>query len=437
MSVDAQNKLKAAPLAAILIGGLPGWIAAVERLLLAPGTSWSAVLHGLGDAAAILGMSLFAASLVLMLRVGWLERLLGGLDSLYLAHHLAGALAFLVLLLHPVTLALRVLIENGAARVFDTTFPNPAHAGEFLGWVTLIWLMAMMLATFQARLSYVGWKWLHASAGIAFLFGTGHLLLVQRTSDWAMPLLALWILAGLGALVWRLLIDRGVVAGRRFVVEGARDLGEGVVELTLRPLGRPLAFRPGQFVFAAFYDTEGYRGCAEYHPFTIASAAGDPALRLVVKALGDCTSRMQRMRPGVPVRVHGPFGAFWPEIVDRPQVWIAGGIGIAPFLSMAAALAEEGPPVSLYYGAASRREATGLPELERIAARRSRLTLVPMFADRGELPGVDRIAAETGSLTGAEYFICGPAAMVTAVSRDLQAGGVAEADIHIERLDFR
>ncbi len=436
MSLDALNTRKAAPLA-VLVGGLPGWIAAVERLLLRQEPSWSAMLHGLGDAAAILGMSFFAASLVLMLRVGWLERVFGGLDALYLAHHLCGALAFLVLLLHPVTLALRLLIEHGAARAFEATFPSPAHAGEFLGWVVLVWLMAMMVATFHARLSYVGWKWLHASAGIAFLLGIGHLLLVRRASDWAVPLLALWIFAGLSALVWRLLIDRGTVAGRRYVVEAVHHLGDSVVELILRPLGRPLAFRPGQFVFAAFYDTEGYHGCAEYHPFTIASAAGDPSVRLVVKALGDCTGRMQQMRPGVPVRVQGPFGAFWSGSSDRRQVWIAGGIGIAPFLSMAEALEAEGPPVGLYYGVPSRSAATGLPELERIAARNPRLGLAPLFADRGETPRIDCIAAQAGQLSDTEFFICGPAAMVAAMSQDLQARGVAETAIHTERLDFR
>ena len=51
---------------------------------------------------------------------------------------------------------------------------------------------------------------------------------------------------------------------------------------------------------------------------------------------------------------------------------------------MADSLTAEGPPVALYYGVASRSTAACLPELERIAARQSRLKLIPLFADRGE-----------------------------------------------------
>ena len=426
-----------APFLAVVLGGLPGWMAAIERLPFGHGTALAPLLHGLGDATAILGLSLFAASLVLMLRVGWLERAFGGLDSLYRAHHLVGVFSFLVLLIHPVTVGLRMLIRHGAARALETTLPNPAHAAIFLGWIALLWLMAMMIATFLARLSYVGWKWLHASAGIAFLFGVAHLLLVRRTSEFALPLLGLWIVAGVVALIWRLLIDRGAVAGRRYIVERARHLTDRIVELTLRPLGPPLAFAPGQFVFAAFCNTADYRGCAEYHPFTIASPGGDSALRLIVKALGDCTARMQDLRPGVPVRLQGPFGAFRPAAAGRPQTWIAGGIGVTPFLAMADALPAEGPPIAFYYGVPSRQEAACLDELERIAVRQPRLHLIPLFADRGEMPSIARIAADGGTLADREFFICGPVGMVGTLTQELLARGVPEASNHTERFDFR
>ena len=426
------------PTLAIVLGGLPGWVALVERFFFGHGRMAPPLLHALGDTTAILGMSLFATSLVLMVRTSWLERRCGGLDRLYRAHHLAGVLAFLILLLHPVTVGLRLLIRHGADRALAVTLPSAVHPAELLGWIALLWLMALMIATFHARLSYVGWKWLHASAGIAFLVGVAHLLLVRRTSDWSLPLLVLWILAGLGALVYRALIDRSVVGGRRYVVEQVGHPAKDVAALVLRPVGRPVVAEPGQFVFAAFYDGGGYHGCGEYHPFTVASRPGETTLRLIVKALGDCTRRMQRIRPGAVASIQGPFGTFQqPVRPDNPQVWIAGGIGITPFLAMAADLAPEGPPVDLYYGSLNRHEAVSLTELERIAAGHPRLRLFPLFAESGEMPKLERIAEQSGSLAGKEFFICGPAAMTAALATGLRAAGISDDAIHSERFDFR
>jgi predicted ferric reductase len=146
---------------------------------------------------------------------------------------------------------------------------------------------------------------------------------------------------------------------------------------------------------------------------------------------------MQYLRPGVPARIQGPFGAFRPASDDRPQIWIAGGIGITPFIAMAAGLGDDGPLVRLYYGVPARSDASFLEELERIAARRPRLELRPLFADRGEIPNIASIEAESGPLAGKEFLICGPVAMVAALARDLEARGVPASAIHAERFDFR
>ena len=70
------------------------------------------------------------------------------------------------------------------------------------------------------------------------------------------------------------------------------------------------------------------------HPFTISSAPHEGVVRVTVKALGDYTSRLQEIiEPGMPAVIGGPHGRFghW-KGTDR-QVWIAGGVGVAPFLS--------------------------------------------------------------------------------------------------------
>ena len=89
------------------------------------------------------------------------------------------------------------------------------------------------------------------------------------------------------------------------------------------------------------------------HPFTISSAPQEGVVRVTVKALGDYTSRLQELvEPGMPAVIGGPHGRFnhW-RGTDR-QVWIAGGVGVAPFLSWVRALDGELPhSVDFFYTA--------------------------------------------------------------------------------------
>ena len=86
-----------------------------------------------------------------------------------------------------------------------------------------------------------------------------------------------------------------------------RTLDAGLTELTLRPLGKPLTFKPGQFAFVFIEAKDGWHR----HPFTIASGSGDEALRFTVKGLGDYTAGLTNLvEPGMPAVIGGPHGYF-------------------------------------------------------------------------------------------------------------------------------
>ena len=123
-------------------------------------------------------------------------------------------------------------------------------------------------------------------------------------------------------------------------VESVKAINDRVVAIEMAPRGRAMRFSPGQFVFVQFFQ----RGIStEAHPFSVSSTPEDGRLRIVVKALGDYTSRLPALRRGAVARIEGPFGKFsHHNCPNRKQVWIAGGIGITPFLSMAGTLARLG-----------------------------------------------------------------------------------------------
>jgi predicted ferric reductase len=196
-----------------------------------------------------------------------------------------------------------------------------------------------------------------------------------------------------------------------------------------------VSFVPGQFALVYIEAKDGWHR----HPFTIASAPAEKVVRVTVKALGDYTSSLRELlQPGMPAVIGGPHGRFNHAKGTKDQVWIAGGVGVAPFLSWMRALPDHPPPgaVDLYY--AFTGAAPFADELVAIGetSEHVRVHLVDSAVD-GRLTA-DRIIAES-SVPPARLsvFLCGPEPML----RDLQAGlrghGVRARNIHREYFDWR
>ena len=109
--------------------------------------------------------------------------------------------------------------------------------------------------------------------------------------------------------------------------------------------------------------------------FTIASADhGDGVVSFHIKALGDYTGRLaERLRPGEAVRVEGPYGRFDLERRNRRarQIWIAGGIGVTPFLAWLESLQADpanAPEADLHYCTRDQATDAFVPRLEALCA---------------------------------------------------------------------
>lgn len=388
-----------------------------------------APVRAAGIVAGWLGCGLLLVSLLLMLREPRVAAWLGGLERMYRWHHVTGVVAYVLLLLHPLALAAGNLPASPrvawlALSPFEESWPI------WTGWLSLLLLMAGLATTFARRIGYSAWRWLHAMLGIGVLIGLVHLLLLGIDEP-VLPILAV----AAAILGWRLVRGDLGLAARHYVVFAVRALTARSVEIALRPLGEPTAVEPGQFVLVAFHDGPVYRGCGEFHPFTVSAFGGDGDLRIAVKALGDCTSRLLSVEPGVAARVIGGFGGFVDDDRAVPQLWIAGGIGVTPFV----ALLQDGPlrhPVRLLYLYRSESDAAYLGELRTIAAADPKLTLQAV-ATGDAIPDVDGLLPAAAHLCGVECYLCGPPGLVVAVRRALDARGVDAKHIHYENFEFR
>jgi predicted ferric reductase len=130
--------------------------------------------------------------------------------------------------------------------------------------------------------------------------------------------------------------------------------------------------------------------------------------------------------------VEGPYGSFTHRSLPRRrQIWIAGGIGVTPFLSMARSLRGDEPvDVDLYYCVEHAEEAHFLDEL------RTRGPVALVARDEQGFLTADRIAAEHPDLSEAEVLVCGPPAMIESLRTQLAAAGLPRERFHAEEFGF-
>lgn len=431
-------------LLALIPLGLWGLFALPDILAANPATFWdwrkpSIILSG------ILALWWMSAGMVLAARPRWLETRFGGLDKLYRLHKNIGIGAGLLVLTHwmiewlPKKLAKLGWIAGpnrprGPRGEPDLWLDLAKDLGEWAGYI----LLALVVVALIRRIPYRYFRLVHKAFGPVFLAGAFHGLMLLPASFWQQPLgWTTAALAAVGVIPALLSLANRIGRQRRYPakLESIRQHDDQVLEIVCRPSAWP-GHRAGQFLLIDF----GQRGEGA-HPFTIASAwnAQDGTLTLAIKALGDFTATLpERLQAGQRVVLEGPYGSFdfgASRDAATPQVWIAGGIGVTPFLAKLDERASQPTPAAetdLFY---CTRSAIGFPERLAERCHAAGVRLHHRQTDHeGPLDPADVAACLK---PGSSVWFCGPAAWGAALAQTLTGNGLPREAFHREAFEFR
>ncbi len=392
---------------------------------------FSATMASIGQITALLGMMLFSISLILSGKFMVLDRYLHGLDNVYSKHHILGAISFSLLLFHPLFLAFRFLpISTKDAALF--LLPGASQSINY-GIVSLFLLIILIALTFFVCLAYHRWKMSHTLMIVVAFFAILHS--ITTASDISRdPFLRTYILGfsflGFSASFHQAFLSRYIRKKYIYIVKKISQVGSGTVEIEMSPKNDRLNFNAGQFIFISFSSKSI---SPETHPFSISSSENDPNLRISIKSLGDFTRNISYTEIGTEVRIEGPYGKFSRNnSKSKDQIWIAGGIGITPMLSMARSLRNNSSRIDLYYGVKNKQEAAFLDELLGISKSHPNFKVIGWFSDeKGHLNG-NAIFEMSENLANKDIFLCGPAPFMQSIRAQLIDLGISESRIHWE-----
>lgn len=204
-----------------------------------------------------------------------------------------------------------------------------------------------------------------------------------------------------------------------------------------------LLFHPGQYVDI------GIPGTDEHRSFSMANLPGaDGTLEFMIKLYpgGRFSGLLANgeLKVGDELQVRGPYGVFTlRENSERPLLFIGGGAGMGPILSLLRAMAQNGAvrPAAYYYGARAKTDLFHLDELEALCGECSGLRFLPALSEPDPTSDWD---GETGLITDVverlhanlaevDAYLCGPPPMVDAAIELLVRSGLPEAHIYYDK----
>jgi predicted ferric reductase len=389
----------------------------------------------------LLSAYLALIQVVLIARLPFLERLVG-FDRLTVWHRWNGhacldlVLAHVVLSIWGYSLMDHLsLAKETSSMIWGGIYPGmiTATVGTFL----FIAVVVSSVVVVRRRLRYEWWYLVHLTAYAAIALAwfhqipTGNELVLDRVAaDY-------WNSLYIATLVLLVFFRIGVpvLNAFRFRLRVAEVVEEGPGVVSLRIAGRGLdrlKADSGQFFLWRFLARDSWWAS---HPFSLSATPTNDSMRITVKALGDFSRKIRRVRPGTRVVAEGPFGTFT-ELVRRREkvVLIAGGIGITPIRAL---LEQMTGDVTVLYRVVRDDDIIFRDELEELASGRN-IDLRFVVGDHDTDEGRDLLSPQhlqeiVPDIAEREVYVCGPPAMTNAIRANVRHANVPARFIHAER----
>ncbi|MDO5647508.1 benzoate 1,2-dioxygenase electron transfer component BenC [Paracoccus sp. (in: a-proteobacteria)] len=218
-------------------------------------------------------------------------------------------------------------------------------------------------------------------------------------------------------------------------VAGVAPHGDAAFVLELDMGATAPTFLPGQYV------NIDVPGTGVSRSYSFSNAPGENRISFLIKTIpGGIMSRwLTGASVGEPLGLTGPLGSFYLRDPNRPVLMLAGGTGLAPFLSMLEVMARAGSTqkVHLIYGVTRDLDLVLVDQIDAYTARLPGFTYATVVAeDASTHPRkgwVTQHMPDDLEPDGFDLYLCGPPAMVDAVRGYLDQTGAQPASFHYEK----
>lgn len=386
-------------------------------------------LLSIAQVTGLIGAVLIGIELILSSRTRITQIVLGPLDKLYKYHRYIGAAGVISLIFH----ASFLILNSSTGLIYIV--PSLSNLIYAAGIVSLYAYILTVGVSLYLNLPFHIWKFVHKVLALSTLTALYHILTITSDVSRSMPL-RIWVLAifflGVFSMLYKVFFYIFISPRYRYKII-KKTIRNDVTVLDLEPIKKKINLKPGQFAFLKF---DSAQVSEEDHPFSMITDGN--LLRVVIKNLGDFSSKVKDVLEGEFVSVYGPHGGFGEKLLNgRNQVWIAGGIGITPFLSFLYGLqgVQRSNNVQLYYCTKCNDDAYFDAEIKGLSNIPNFQYINFQSEISGHLSG-ENVLKNVLDIENTDFFLCGPEGMVSSLENHFLSRNVKKESIIKEDFNF-
>ncbi len=409
-------------------------------------TDIPSALGAISRITSLLGTALLLIQMVLIARIPWIDKFYGH-DGATVTHKKLGKPVLYLISAHFLASLIQYAINDGKDAI-TTIFSLMTVQDLLLATISFVLMLVVVVTSLnfaRSAMSYEAWFFVHLTAYASVALAVPHIITTGsdvagkpvQTIIWV----ALYLFVFLNILWFRVIIPIRKSYRKRLVL--AQSVRESSDTTSLYLTGKHLKkieAVSGQFYFLRFLTpTQWWRP----HPFSISAAPNGEYLRFTIGDRGDDTALMQKLKPGTPVAIEGPYGLFTEERRTKEKVvLIASGIGIPPIRTLAESMAARPGDITVIYRVRSAEDASLLAEIREICRRREfPLHIIEgprgaenswLNADGSGNPDTARLTMMAPHVSEADVYICGPQVWTESVIKSVRKAGTPNDNIHSE-----
>lgn len=334
----------------------------------------------------------------------------GGLESVYFWHRWLAMSLIGMIFIHQTWANSQGLIVLPRYLIFPISF---SELGELArnGLILLV-----LLALFSKWMKYEHFKYIHRFMIVPYLFGLYHGFAYSWVDLFSFDYLSLWMIGtsivGIGSSLYMLFFYKHVALSNLGVISEKNYLNTQIIDLKVKMM-KPYRYQPGQF---AFIRIQGRKIKKQIHPFSI-SGSDDTHVYFTIKTLGDYTKQLYDLLevPSV-ITISRSFGHMTFHDQKHPQVWVAGGVGITPFIGKLRSLEPIETPTHLFYSVRNRNEAVHLDLFEQYQKEHPKFTFTLVDQQKDGFLKATRLPLDPLP----HVYMCGPKRMVDDLQKQIK-----------------
>ncbi len=385
-----------------------------------------------------------ALQFALTARFHWIGRPFGS-DVILQLHRHIGILLLLFLLGHPLIL---FIAKPEFLEFLDPRVNALRTIFLAIASVTMVSLIVLSVWRKEIGLSYEWWRLSHSGMAAGVLaIGMVHAWQVEHfVSGWPKRILLVAIGGTALGLLANIRLWRPWTMQRRpYRIAKINDEKGDSTTIVLEPVGHPgMQFRAGQY---AWLTLGGSPFSTQQNPYSFSSSDRDSPQQIAftAKELGDFSERLVESSVGETAFIEGPYGYFCLDDEAAGAVFIMGGIGVTPAISILRSLRDRADrrPCVLIYGNTNWKEIAFRRELQRLE-KELNLRVIHVLNEpeddwQGEKGYVDLDLLQRTldeSERRYQFFICGPEPMMDATEKALLEMKIPPSQIRAERFNL-